>query len=78
METQKLPKGTIDSTVKDLKRAVYDDTSFKYMEEQVEKQDPSEILLRSMVKAVNESTSLGEAPIRVMANASERFRDQRA
>ena len=78
METQQLPKGTIDSTVRALQRAVHDDASFKYIEEQVEKQDPTEILLRSMVEAVNQSTSLEEAPIRVMANASAKFHAQRA
>ena len=67
------PKFAVDAVVDGLKRTVWDDASFKQVEDHVANLSPnsSEVVLRCMVYAVNTSTTLEEAEVAVIKRANE-------
>ena len=67
------PKFAVDAVVDGLKRTVWDDASFKQVEDCVAKlsTNSSEVVLRCMVYAVNTSTTLEQAEVAVIARAND-------
>lgn len=73
LELQDTPECVIDTVVDGLERTVWDDASFKQVEDGVAKMpaDADEVVLRCMVHAVNTSESLQAAEVAVIMRASE-------
>lgn len=73
LELQRTPECAIDTVVEGLKRTVWDDASFRQVEDAVDKMpaDSDEVVLRCMVHAVNTSESFQAAEVAVIVRASE-------
>jgi len=73
LELQHAPECAIAAVVDGLKKSVWDDESFKQIEDGVAKlpADSDEVVLRCMVHAVNTSASLQQAEVAVILRASE-------
>ena len=74
LELQHTPECAIKTVVDGLKKTVWDDESFKQVEDSVAKlpADSDEVVLRCMVHAVNTSDSRQAAEVAVILRASER------
>ena len=73
LELQRTPECAIDTVVEGLKRTVWDDASFRQVEDAVDKMpaDSDEVVLSCMVHAVNTSESFQAAEVAVIVRVSE-------